>query len=167
MVSRITKTKRREIVDELHGAGLRATPARVAVLDAVRQASAPLTHAELTRELDGNGWDAATIYRNLVAITDAGLIVRSDHGDRRWRFEDRPSDGATEHQHPLPAGGRDPPAADPRPAALRGRGGVRGPAARRVRQLLGLAGSSRTIDARAALAVDAAGRAEPELGRAG
>ena len=100
MVSRITKTKRREIVDELHGAGLRATPARVAVLDAVRQAAAPLTHAELTRELDGNGWDAATIYRNLVAITDAGLIVRSDHGDRRWRFEDRPSDGATEHQHP-------------------------------------------------------------------
>ncbi|KIG18443.1 Zinc uptake regulation protein ZUR [Enhygromyxa salina] len=101
MASRISKTKRREIVAELHEAGMRATPARIAVLDAVRQASAPLTHGELTRQLDGNGWDAATIYRNLVAITDANLIVRTDHGDRRWRFEDRArSASKTEHQHP-------------------------------------------------------------------
>ncbi|PRP91275.1 Peroxide-responsive repressor PerR [Enhygromyxa salina] len=101
MAARISKSQRREFVEELHEAGLRATPARLAVLGAVRRASAPLTHAELTRQLDGNGWDAATIYRNLIAITDAGLIVRSDHGDRRWRFEDRArSNSRTEHQHP-------------------------------------------------------------------
>ncbi len=103
MAARISKNKRREIVEELHEAGLRATPARVAVPAAVRRASSPLTHAELARERDGHGWDAATIYRNLVAITDAGLIVRSDYGDRRWRFENRSSASSssrTEHQHP-------------------------------------------------------------------
>ena len=98
--ARISKARREQLVEELHEVGLRATPARVAVLDAVLRADAPLTHAELTTKLEGNGWDAATIYRNLVAITEAGLIMRSDHGDRRWRFERRPADDATVHQHP-------------------------------------------------------------------
>lgn len=98
--ARISKTRREQLVEELHEVGLRATSARVAVLDAVLRADAPLTHAELTSKLEGNGWDAATIYRNLIAITEAGLIMRSDHGDRRWRFERRSTAGGAVHQHP-------------------------------------------------------------------
>ena len=98
--ARISKVRREQLVDELHEVGQRATSARVAVLDAVLRADAPLTHAELTSKLDGNGWDAATIYRNLMAITEAGLIMRSDHGDRRWRFERRPAEDGAVHQHP-------------------------------------------------------------------
>jgi Fur family ferric uptake transcriptional regulator len=84
---RITKSQRADLVDALHDVGLRATTARVAVLHAVRSADDPVTHEDLKRDLAGNGWDAATIYRNLVALTEAGLVARSDHGDRRWRFE--------------------------------------------------------------------------------
>ncbi len=88
MAGRILSMARRQaLVDELHAAKLRITPARVAVLDAVRQAEAPITHAELARQLAGHGWDATTIYRNLITIAEAGLVQRKDHGDRRWRFE--------------------------------------------------------------------------------
>ncbi len=83
----LSEARRQALVEALHKAELRVTPARVAVLDAVRQAEAPLTHAELARQLAGCGWDATTIYRNLMTITEAGLVQRKDHGDRRWRFE--------------------------------------------------------------------------------
>lgn len=96
----LSKAKRQALVDELHAANLRATPARVAVLDAVRRATAPVTHAELAQQLSGRGWDAATIYRNLIAITDAGLVRRKDHGDRRWRFEGVSKAEETPHTHP-------------------------------------------------------------------
>ncbi|MCB0993500.1 MAG: transcriptional repressor [Acidimicrobiales bacterium] len=97
----MSKARRQELVDELHGVELRATSARVAVLDAVRQSDAPVTHAELTQRLSGRGFDAATIYRNLMAITEAGLIQRKDHGDRRWRFESAgPGDVESAHSHP-------------------------------------------------------------------
>lgn len=96
----LSKARRQALVDELHAAKLRATPARLAVLDALRRATAPVTHAQLARQLSTRGWDAATIYRNLMAITDADLVVRKDHGDRRWRFESRSTSDETTHTHP-------------------------------------------------------------------
>ncbi len=103
MTSRpLSKAKRQAYAEELHTAGLRATPARIAVLDALHRASAPRSHAELCRQLSAKRLDPTTIYRNLVALTEAGLCVRSDHGDRRWRFE--LARGAHEqrstHRHP-------------------------------------------------------------------
>lgn len=92
------RARRAELVEELHEHDLRATPARLAVLDAVRRLTSPVTHGELAQSLGSGGWDAATIYRNLMTLVDAGLVARTDHGDRRWRFE--PVAARIEHEHP-------------------------------------------------------------------
>jgi Fur family ferric uptake transcriptional regulator len=76
-----------EIKDRLRTAGLRATTARTAVLGCLLDAEAPLTHAEVCDRLLPRGYDRATLYRNLVDLTEAGLVLRSDHGDHLWRFE--------------------------------------------------------------------------------
>lgn len=72
---------------ELRGAGLRATPARVAVLGVLRDGDAPMTHGDVVDRLEGRGWDRATIFRNLVTLVDAGFVRRTDVGDHVWRFE--------------------------------------------------------------------------------
>ncbi len=75
------------IEDRIRGAGLRCTRARVAVLGQLLRASGPLTHAEMADELAGEGYDRATIYRNLTELTEAQLATRVDLGDHVWRFE--------------------------------------------------------------------------------
>lgn len=87
--------------EALHEAGLRATPARMAVLQALHGADAPLTHSEVIDRLDGGRWDPATVFRNLVTLVDAGFLRRTDVGDHVWRFEvlaDEPEVGR-EHEH--------------------------------------------------------------------
>jgi Fur family transcriptional regulator, ferric uptake regulator len=87
---------------ELRGAGLRATPARVAVLGVLRDGGSPMTHGEVADRLDGRGWDRATIFRNLVALVEAGFVRRTDVGDHVWRFEtlaDRGPGPSRGHEH--------------------------------------------------------------------
>jgi len=84
---------------ELRGAGLRATPARVAVLGVLRRSGAAMTHGEVADRLDGRGWDRATIFRNLVALVDAGFVRRTDVGDHVWRFEPLAEGGHARHEH--------------------------------------------------------------------
>ena len=67
--------------------GLRATPARMATLKLLHGASSPLTHAEVSDELNDLGVDKATVFRNLNDMATAGLIRRTELGDRTWRFE--------------------------------------------------------------------------------
>jgi Fur family ferric uptake transcriptional regulator len=94
----------------LREAGLRATPARVAVLGVLRQGTGPMTHGEVVDRLERHGWDRATIFRNLVALVDAGFVRRTDVGDHVWRFETRADDGhqargkGHEHAHFLCTG---------------------------------------------------------------
>lgn len=86
----------------LHEAGLRATPARLAVLRALHDARAPLTHSEVVARLDDGGWDPATVFRNLGALVDAGFVRRTDVGDHVWRFEvltDEAEVGPDAHEH--------------------------------------------------------------------
>lgn len=68
-------------------AGLRATPARVATLDLLRKSSSPLAHAEVAEHLSKTGVDKATAFRALNDMTEAGLLRRTELGDRVWRFE--------------------------------------------------------------------------------
>ena len=75
------------IEDRIRGAGLRCTRARVAVLGQLLQATGPLTHAEMADALADEGYDRATIYRNLTELTEAQLATRVDLGDHVWRFE--------------------------------------------------------------------------------
>ncbi|MDX2092196.1 MAG: transcriptional repressor [Kofleriaceae bacterium] len=70
----------------LHACGLRATPARIAVLDVLRSAGVPLSVDDVQQRLDGVVLDRTTVFRNLTALMRVGLARRLDLGDRRWRF---------------------------------------------------------------------------------
>jgi Fur family ferric uptake transcriptional regulator len=78
-------------VDELRTAvrarGLRATPSRIAVLELLRVESAPMSHGDVADRLASQAWDRATIYRNLIDLSEVGLARRTDVGDHVWRFE--------------------------------------------------------------------------------
>lgn len=67
--------------------GLRATPARLAVCDALQEAEGPLTHAEVAKLLDGRGTDQTTVFRNLCDLAEVGLVRRLEVGDHLYRFE--------------------------------------------------------------------------------
>lgn len=84
----------------IRDAGLRCTESRTTVLAQMVAADSPLSHAELTQVLVPEGYDQATVYRNLTDLTDAGLLNRLDLGDHIWRFEFRsPSDHDEDHPH--------------------------------------------------------------------
>jgi Fur family ferric uptake transcriptional regulator len=63
--------------DRLREAGLRRTPARVAVWSALRAAQRPLAHADLAAHLDD--LDDITLYRTLSAF-EAARLVHAVHG---------------------------------------------------------------------------------------
>lgn len=69
--------------------GKRSTGARLAVLDCLQRAPAPLSHNELTEKLEQQGHQRASIYRNLMDLIDLELVTRFDAGDHTWRYEFR------------------------------------------------------------------------------
>lgn len=91
-----------EIRERIRARGLRVTAPRVAVLQVLARLGRPATHAELVVELAPEGWDRATVYRNLTDLTEAGFARRVDMGDHLWRFElqdERAAHAASEHPH--------------------------------------------------------------------
>jgi Fur family ferric uptake transcriptional regulator len=86
--------------ERLHALGLRATGARLAVLRILSGLSAPASHPEVAAALATDGWDRATLYRNLVDLTRVGLLRKVDHGDHVWRFELAREGGHDEGSHP-------------------------------------------------------------------
>lgn len=76
----------------LRAAGLRSTPARIAVLQELRRSRRPQTHAALADKLVPLGFDKATVFRNLADLTEAELVRRTELGDHVWRFEVRSKD---------------------------------------------------------------------------
>lgn len=89
-----------EVRERIRKAGLRSTSARVAVIQRLEIASGPITHAEIAEELVTLGYDKATVYRNLIDLTDAGMVTRSEHGDHVWRFELRHENEHHDNDHP-------------------------------------------------------------------
>jgi Fur family ferric uptake transcriptional regulator len=77
---------RERIREQIRQAGMRATASRIAVIEKLRSAGRPLTHGDLSDELVPKGFDRASIFRNLVDLTQAGLVSRTDLGDHAWRF---------------------------------------------------------------------------------
>jgi Fur family ferric uptake transcriptional regulator len=65
------------LTSSLRAVGLRRTPARIALLERLANAEGPLAHMDLANELAPLGFDQSTIYRNLVELTKAGLLVAS------------------------------------------------------------------------------------------
>lgn len=81
--------------------GLRATPARVAVLQLIREESRPLSHADVCEALVENQWNRTTLWRNLCDLETAGLVQRKALGDRLFRFEHADSSSTHDaHAHP-------------------------------------------------------------------
>lgn len=71
----------------LRQAGLRITEARIATLQLLYLAKAPLTHADVAKHLAEMGVNQATAFRNLNDLTEVGLVRRTELGDHVWRFE--------------------------------------------------------------------------------
>ena len=63
-------------------------------------ATTPISHGELVDTLAEEGMDRTTVYRNLVDLTEAGLVQRTDLGDHVWRFELKRGEGENmRHPH--------------------------------------------------------------------
>ena len=88
------------IKELLRSAGLRCTAARLAVIQRLRITASPMSHAELAGELVPLGYDKATLFRNLVDLTDANLLSRTELGDHVWRFELKSPSDPDEGGHP-------------------------------------------------------------------
>jgi Fur family ferric uptake transcriptional regulator len=86
--------------DEIRRRGMRSTGPRVAVLAYLSEATAPLSHTEIHEALADRGYDRATIYRNLMDLAEAGLLMRSDLGDHVWRFERKHTKSGHPEGHP-------------------------------------------------------------------
>lgn len=67
--------------------GLRATPIRVRVLDAVIRAPGALAPAEILDEMQHSGGaDKVSVYRTLDALVERRLVVRTSGPDRTFRY---------------------------------------------------------------------------------
>ncbi|QDV67929.1 Transcriptional regulator PerR [Rosistilla carotiformis] len=84
----------------IRDAGLRATPARIATLQLLRESNSPLTHATVAEHLATTGVDKATAFRNLNDMVEAGLLRRTEVGDHVWRFEAIDADSQHDAGHP-------------------------------------------------------------------
>jgi len=83
-------------------AGLRATPARIAILQLLSNSTSPQTHSVVAEKLSPLGIDSATVFRNLNSMTRVGLLRRAELGDHVWRFEvvrDRHTGHDSAHPH--------------------------------------------------------------------
>lgn len=78
--------------EQLRAAGLKATPARVRVLEALGVTDQPACHAELEARLD---IDRVTLYRVLDSLTGCGLAARSTDSRGVFRF----TAAAVQRQH--------------------------------------------------------------------
>jgi Fur family ferric uptake transcriptional regulator len=65
------------------------------------QTGSPLSHSEVFERIGDQGIDRVTVYRNLTDLAEAGLLRRTDLGDRVWRFEWQSAAGDDTHAvHP-------------------------------------------------------------------
>jgi Fur family ferric uptake transcriptional regulator len=86
--------------EKIRAAGLRSTSPRIEVLLQLQASRAPLSHGDLVESMSGQGFDRATLFRNLNDLSDAGLVAKRDLGDHTWRFELR-KDSAPSGEHDL------------------------------------------------------------------
>lgn len=90
---------REELKRKIHEAGLRATAPRIAALQLLTLSDRPLSHAEVVAALHNEGWDQATIYRNLIKLVEARLARVASQVGGITRYEvSKP--GEKPHHHP-------------------------------------------------------------------
>lgn len=79
--------------------GLRITPHRLLVVQCLAKAQRALSHREVVTALEQHQMDRVTIYRNLTALIDAGIITKHRLHGSVWRFQ-LPNRGERHHEHP-------------------------------------------------------------------
>jgi Fur family transcriptional regulator, ferric uptake regulator len=100
MASRTRLLKEEDLRSLLSERGLRVTEQRMVLLRELARLRLPASHTELTERLSGSDLDRATIYRNLVSLSEEGVLIRTQLGDTVWRYE-LPNSPNTEHgAHP-------------------------------------------------------------------
>jgi Fur family ferric uptake transcriptional regulator len=87
-----------EFRDLLTSRGLRVTDQRLLLLREMVKVTSPISHPELTERMAKSGLDRATVYRNLLTLADAGVLVRAQLGDQVWRYE-LPRTTSSDHAH--------------------------------------------------------------------
>ena len=94
----IDATNDTRLQDRIREAGMRVTAPRLAVLRHLAAQPTPVSHSEIVDGLIS--WDRATVFRNLVDLTESGLVRRIDVGDHVWRYEYATEGGLPEgHPH--------------------------------------------------------------------
>ena len=91
-----------DLRERIRATGLRVTAARVAVLRLLAGRAAPSSHPEVAAALAEDGWDRATLYRNLVDLTEVGLLRRIELGDHVWRYDLAGENEASPHDSTHP-----------------------------------------------------------------
>ena len=102
-------SKKKQVVvaarELLRSKELRATPARIAVIGFMDSCEHPMSHLEVTEQLEKHGFEKSTIFRTLGDLTEVGLLRKMELGDHVWRFERvRPTEGrdaGSPHPHLL------------------------------------------------------------------
>ena len=79
---------------------LRATAPRVALVRLLSDADRPMAYSEVVEQLGDSDFDPATMYRNLVALSEAGLARVVSRANGMARYELVPGEGASSHSHP-------------------------------------------------------------------
>lgn len=80
----------------LRDAGFRATPGKIALLELLENEDKPLTVAEIQKKLKRKQ-DTVTLYRSLEALTEKGVLTRSELGHGHAHYE--LSVGKKHHHH--------------------------------------------------------------------
>lgn len=86
-------------IDKIRKAGLRVTPARVAVIDVFHEVSRPLDVSEVLSHLRKRNLDTdqATIYRIVDNFYQRGVLERLQFHDKKFRYEVK----TNEHHHAI------------------------------------------------------------------
>lgn len=84
----------------LRDRGLRATAPRVAVLRLLDREQRPLSHSEVLTLLGDSDWDQATVYRNLVKLSESGVTRVVSRAGGMARYELASDEGAPTQEHP-------------------------------------------------------------------
>lgn len=81
--------------EQMETAGVRPTPERERLLEALARTRSPISSKDLHAKL-GNAMDRVTVYRNLETFVKAGIARRVDLGHRHAHYE-----AADEEHHHL------------------------------------------------------------------
>lgn len=91
---------REEIKAKLRERGLKSTLTRIAVYQCILSAKKPASHSDLVQELGSKFGDQATIYRNLLAFADKGLVRLASTAGGIARYELVREGETSQHMHP-------------------------------------------------------------------